>query len=89
MNAAGTNTAARIRAIAITGPETSSIALRLAFFRRQAFPDVALNGRDDHDGVVHPRPDREHQPEERERVNREAQQWEHHERPDQGDRDRE
>ena len=54
--------AVRISAIATTGPDTSSIALR----RHRAghpFLDMALDGLDDDDGVVHHQTDGQHQPE--------------------------
>ena len=83
MNAVGTNTAARMSAIATTGPETSSIALRRRVPRRQPFLDVVLDRLDHDDGIVDDETDRQHQPEERQSVDREAQQRKDGERSDQ------
>ena len=56
--------------------------------RRQPLLDVALDRLDHHDGVVHHEADGQHQAEERQRVDREAQEREDHERADQRDRHR-
>ena len=72
MNAVGMKTDARINAIAITGVETSSIALQRGVVRRQAFVDVTLHRFHDDDRVVDDEPDREHEAEERQRVDGEA-----------------
>ncbi len=44
MNAVGMNTAESTRAIPITGPEISSIALQRCFLGREALFDVPLHG---------------------------------------------
>ena len=85
MNAVGTKTATRISAMAMTGPETSSIALKRRVARRQPVLDVVLDGLDHHDRVVDHQADGEHEPEQRQRVDREPEQREDGERPDQGD----
>ena len=79
-------TAARMSAIATTGPETSSMALRAASLRRHALFDVVLDGFDDDDGVVHDEADGEHEAKERKRIDGEAEQREDDERADEGDR---
>ena len=83
MNAVGINTAASTSAIAMTGPLTSSIALQGGFPRRQPMLDVMLDRLDHDDRVVDHETDREHETEERERVDREAEQREEHEGADQ------
>ena len=85
MNAVGMNTAASTSAMAMTGPVTSSIALNVASLRRQPVLDVMLDRLDHDDRVVHDQADREHQTEERERVDGEAEQREEHERADERD----
>ena len=89
MKAVGTNTAARISAIATTGPETSLHRLQGRVARRQPVLDVVLDRLDDDDRVVDDEADREHQAEQRQRVDREAEQREERERADQRDRHRE
>ena len=88
MNAVGTKTAARISAIATTGPETSSIALKRRVLGRQALLDVVLDGLHHHDRVVHDQADGQHEAEQRQRVDREPEQRKEHERADQRDRHR-
>ena len=83
MNAVGTKTATRIRAMATTGPRHFLHGLQGGLARRQPLLDVVLDGLHDHDGVVHHQPDGQHQPEQRQRVDGEAQQREHRERPHQ------
>ena len=72
MNAVGTNTAHSTSAMAMIGPVTSSIARRVGLERRQAQRDVPLHVLHHHDGVVDDDADREHQAEQRQRVQREA-----------------
>ena len=67
--------------MAMTGPETSSIAFSVASFGRHPLLDVMLHGLDHHDGVVHHQADGQHQAEERQRVDGKAQQREDGERP--------
>ena len=89
MNAVGTNTAESTSAMPITGPEISSIAFKAACFGRHAFFDVPLHGLHHDDGVVHHQSDRQHQSEQRERVDGESEQREEDERADQRNRHRE
>ena len=56
---------------------------------RQALLDVVLDRLDDHDGIVHNQSDRQHQSEQRQRVDREPEQREKHEGADQRHRHRE
>ena len=87
MKATGMNTAESTRATAMIGPLTSSIALEAAAVaRRHSFLDVVLDRLDDEDRVVDDQPDREHQPEERQRVDRKAQQRKYRERTHQRNR---
>ena len=72
MNAQGTNTALSTSAMAMTGPETSSMAWIVGVARRQAVLDVVLDRLDDDDGVVHDDADRQHQAEQRQVVEAEA-----------------
>ena len=72
MNAVGTNTAQSTSAIAMIGPDTSSIARLRRLHRRLAQLDVPLHVLHHHDRVVHDDADGEHQAEERQRVEREA-----------------
>ena len=60
--------------MAITGPDTSSMAFSAASLRRQPFFDVVLHGLHHDDGVVHHQADGQHQAEQRERVDGEAEQ---------------
>ena len=76
MRPMGTNTAARINAIATTGPDTSCIACQRRFARAHAFLDVPLHRFDDDDRIVDDQADREHEPEQRERIDRKAEQRE-------------
>jgi len=52
INMLGRNTAARTSAIAITGPETSSIAFWVASWATALF-NVVFHCLDHHDGIVH------------------------------------
>ena len=56
--------------------------------RRHPFFDVTLDRFHDDDCVIHHQPDRQHQSEERERVDREAEQREQHKCADQRNRNR-
>ncbi len=56
--------------------------------RRQPVGDVALDVLHHHDGVIHHDPDRQHQPEQRQRVDREAEHQHQPERADDGHRHR-
>ena len=86
MNAVGMNTADSTSAMPTTGPETSSIALKVGVLRRHAFLDVVLDRLHDDDRVVHHEADRQHQAEQRQRVDGKAEQREEDERPDERDR---
>jgi hypothetical protein len=86
MKMVGTKTAERIRAMAMTGPETSSIALSGRVVRRQALLDVVLDRLDHDDGVIHDQADGQHQAKERERIDRKAEHREERERADERDR---
>ena len=88
MNAVGMNTADRMMAMAMTGPETSSMPLSAASLGDKPLLDVVLHDLDDHDGVVHHQADGQHQAEERQRVDGEAEQREQRERADQRHRHR-
>ena len=70
--ATGMNTAESTSAIAMTGPDTSCIALMVASRGEQPVLDVVLDRLDHDDRVVDHEADREHEPEQRERVDREA-----------------
>ena len=59
MNAVGMKTADSTRAMPTTGPEISSIALKVASFGDMPFVDVVLDRLDDDDGIVHHEPDRQ------------------------------
>ena len=72
MNAQGMNTAESTSPTAITGAETSLIAWIVASRGVMPVLDVVLDRLDDHDRVVHHDADRQHQPEERQVVEREA-----------------
>ena len=74
MKTVGTKTAARISAMATTGPETSCMALRAASFGRHALFDVALDRFDDDDGVVNDQADGQHEAEQRKRIDGKAEQ---------------
>ena len=74
MNAVGTNTAHSTSAIAMIGPVTSRIACCVAVARREPVRDVALDVLDHDDRVVDDDADREHEAEQRQRVEREAEQ---------------
>ena len=89
MNATGMNTAARIRAIAITGPWTCLIAASVASRGDLPVFDVMLHGFDNDDRVIDDETDCEHQAEQRQRVHREAEQREQRERADERHRHRE
>ena len=73
MNAHGTNTAQSTSATAITGPVTSSIALRVRLRGGSPCSEPALDVLDDHDRVVDHDPDRQHQAEQRDVVQAESQ----------------
>ena len=88
MKAVGINTAARMRAIAMTGPETSSIAFRVASRRRQPVLDVMLDSFDDDNRVIDHEADREHKSEERQRVDAETEEREQREGADERNRHR-
>ena len=68
MNAVGTNTATSTSAIAMIGPLTSSIALYVASRGDRPLLDVALDVLDHDDRVVDDDADRQHQAEQRQRV---------------------
>ena len=72
MNIDGTNTAHSTSAMAISAEPTSSMLLRRRLARRQPGGDVALDVLDHDDGVVDHDADRQHQPEQRQIVEREA-----------------
>ncbi len=72
MKTVGTNTADKIMAMATTGPETSSIALKAASLGVMPFLDVALDGLDDDDGVIHHQANGQHQAEKGEGVDGKA-----------------
>ena len=74
--AVGMNTAARISAMATTGPPTCFHGVMVRVARSHAFVDMVLNGFDHDDGVVDHQADREHETEERERVDGEAERGE-------------
>ncbi len=88
MNAVGTNTAHSTSAIAMIGPDTSSIALRVASIGVSPMLDVALHVLHHHDRIVDDDADGEHQAEQRQRVQREAEREHHGERADQRHRHR-
>ena len=73
MNTVGMKTAARMMAMATTGPETSSHGLQGRVARRHALFDVMLHRLHHHDGVIHHQADGQHQPEQRKRVDGKAQ----------------
>ena len=74
MNAVGTNTAQSTSAMAMTGPVTSSMALTGASRGGKPIGHAALDVLDHDDGVVHHDADGQHQAEQRQVVQREAQQ---------------
>ena len=82
MKPTGTNTAVRMSAMAMTGPDTSSIALMVASFGLHAVLDVVHHRLHDDDRIVDDDADGEHQAEQRQHVDREAEQREEHERAD-------
>ena len=82
MNAVGTNTADRTSAMAISAPPTSSIVRARRVSRRHPLVEIALHVLHHHDRIVDDDADGEHEPEERERVQREAERLEHRERAD-------
>ena len=88
MKAAGTNTAHSTSAIAISAPPTSSMLLIAASRGRQPRGDVALHVLHHHDGVVDHDADRQHEPEQRQIVQRESEHRHQEERPDQRYRNR-
>ena len=72
MNATGMNTAARMSAMPMTGRLHLGHRLEGRVARRHPLLDVVLDRLDDDDGVVDDQADRQHQPEQRQRVDREA-----------------
>ena len=70
----------------MTGPETSSIALRVASFGDKPFFNMMFHRLDHDDRIVDHQADGQHQPEERQGVDRETEQREKDERADEGDR---
>ena len=88
MKAAGMNTAESTSAIAISAPPTSSMVRCAASFGTHAEPQIALDILDDDDRVVDDDADRQHQPEQRQIVQREAERGEHRKGADQRHRDR-
>ena len=62
MKTVGRKTAASTRAMATTGPATSSIACERRLLGRHALLDVALHRLDHDDGVVHHQADGHHHP---------------------------
>ena len=87
MKAQGTNTAHSTSATATTGPVTSSIALRVASRGGNPCSSQRPDVLDDDDGVVHHDADGQHQPEQRQVVQREAQGRHDGEGADDGDGD--
>ena len=83
MKAVGRKTPMRTREIASSAPPTSSMVLCAASFGVIALLDVALDVFDDDDGVVDDDTDREHEAEQRQRVERDADQAHDEERADQ------
>ena len=67
----------------MTGPESSSIALRAASLGLKTVLDVPLDTLDNDDRIIHNQPDGQHQSEHRKRVDGEAEQREENERADQ------
>ena len=88
MKTVGRKTAARISAMATTGPATSSIAFKRGFLWRQAFLDMMFDRFDDDDGVVHHQADGQHQAEERKGVDGKTEQRKNRECADQRHRHR-
>ena len=87
-NATGTNTAISTSAVAMTAPSTSRIASDAASPRRSSvLLDVPLDVLDDDDRVVHDDAGGEDDAEERQRVDREADQLDEREGADERDRD--
>jgi hypothetical protein len=82
-NAVGTNTAHSTSAIAMIGPDTSSMARRVASIGREPALDVPLDVLHHDDRVVDDDADREDEAEERQRVQREPEAEHHGEGPDQ------
>ena len=82
MNAVGTNTAISTAEIAMIGLVTSLIACFAASIGDETARDVALDVLDDDDRVVDDDADREHEAEQRQRVQREAEQMHGGERAD-------
>ena len=82
MKAVGTNTAISTSAVAMIGLVTSRIACWAAATGVRPARDVALDVLDHHDRVVDDDADREHETEQRQRVQREAERVHHGERAD-------
>ena len=87
MKAVGTNTAISTSAMAISAPPTSSMVLCAASLGDMPCVQVALDVLDHDDGVVDHDADRQHQAEQRQRVEREADRRHHREGADQRHRD--
>ena len=84
----GMNTAARMRAIAMTGPDTSSIALRAASWGERPVFDVVLHRLYHNDCIIDDKPDRKNKSEKRQGINGEAKHGKDHEGSYQGDGNR-
>ena len=72
--------------MATTGPETSSIALKRRVPGREALLDVALDGLDHDDGVIHHQSNGQHQAEQGERVDGKPEHREKRKGPDERNR---
>ena len=83
INALGRNTAHSTSVMAMIGPVISCMAVIVASRTRQALGQPALDVLQHHDRVVDDDADRQHQPEQRQIVQREAQQQHDRERADQ------
>ena len=80
--AVGIKTAAKISAMAITGPVTSSIALTRSVVRRHSLLDVVLDRLDNNDGIVDDQSNRQHQSKQRQSVDGKSEHWKDDERSD-------
>ena len=88
MKAVGMKTAARMRAMAITGPVTSSIACRAASWGVIPSFNMVLDRLHHDDRIVHHQADGQHQAKEREGVDGKSEQGKDNEGSDQRNRDR-